>query len=307
VSGPKRHPRKSAAIFFLFLMFISLLVLTAETATIKMKTGEIYKDVTPDVFDFYRTVLFEYQGRRISVNFTDIEYIADSTGKDITAEILGPGNDEERQELLSKGPKKPKSPANRPWKALLSLGLNYSIPAGDYYEGITGGVGFDGDLRFAVNDKIAIQVIVSRSGMKPDENYPLFKDNPWLIDAINIRTTRYEVAVNFFQPFSKKDSTRAIWYNFAGLGLANHSIGLNMTLKDISTGEIYMLNGGYSDNRFVMVFGFGVMAMLSDKYGFDFSGTADMVPFITGKYSPEGKGIVFSRIFDLKISAVVMF
>jgi hypothetical protein len=39
---------------------------------------------------------------------------------------------------------------------LLSRGINYSIPTSDYYEGSAGGLGFDGDMRAEVNEKIAI-------------------------------------------------------------------------------------------------------------------------------------------------------
>jgi hypothetical protein len=290
-----------------FLIFITVLAAAAHPATVKLKTGEVYEDVTPDVFDFYKTILFEYEGQRISVNFTDIESITDAAGRDITSKVLGEADDAPRGQFLSEGPKSNAAVDNLPWKAMLSFGANYSIPTGDYYEGLTSGIGFDGDVRIAVTDKIAIQIIVSRSGMKSDKNYQPFKDNPFLMDAIRVRTTRYEMAANFFQPFSADNPTHGMWYNFVGLGVANHTVAYNYTITGDDMGEIYSIKDSYSEDKLVIVLGVGATAMLSNRYGVDLSVTADLVPFITGKYSPEGKGANFSYIFDFKLGMATMF
>ncbi len=304
-------PRKSAAkILFVLAILIPSIALAVETATIKMKTGEVFEDVVPDVFDIYRTVLFEYGGQRISVNFTDIEWISDESGKDITAQVLETGSDEERQELLSGKTEKADRLDNRPWKAMIAIGGNYGVPSGRYFEGLRAGFGFNGNLRAALNDKIAIELIVSRSKMNIGDDVQLVVTAPFytlISESIEAHTTRYELAINFFRPIWGHDEGRGMLHTLFGLGQAINNISVKGTVRDYRNGQIVEIKENHSDSRLAIVLGCGAMTMVSAHLGMELSGTMEMIPFITGKYSSNGKGIIFSQIFDLKASVVAKF
>ncbi len=304
-------PRKSAAkILFVLAILIPSIALAVETATIKMKTGEVYEDVVPDVFDIYGTVLFEYGGQRISVNFTDIEWISDESGKDITAQVLETGSDEERQELLSGKTEKADRLDNRPWKAMIAIGGNYAVPSGRYFEGLRAGFGFNGNLRAALNDNIAVELIVSRSKMKVGNDVQLVVTNPFytLLDGtIEAHTTRYELAINFFRPIWRHDEGRGMLYTILGLGQAINNISAKGTVRDYRNGQIFEISESHSDSKLAVVLGCGILTMVSGHLGMELSGTMEMIPVVTGKYSSNGRGIIFSQIFGLKTSIVAKF
>ncbi len=160
---------------------------------------------------------------------------------------------------------------------------------------------------FSTNRKAAVFLFFVSNFNSFDKNYQSLGDNSLLMDATKIHTARYEIAANSFQSLSKSNPTQATWYDFAGLGICNHIMISELMIMNDSTRQIHWHRDRYSENRLVIVMGFGVKVMFSNQYGLDFFGTVDMVPFTTGKYSPEGKGVNFPQIFDLKVSAVAMF
>jgi hypothetical protein len=281
----------------------------ADTGTIKLKTGEEYKDVSFTVNDNYKTIQFESGDKKLNASFSDIESITDQNGQDVTARVMGKYYKPVKETWVSSESKEIKQARAKPWNILLNLGGNYSIPAGNYYKGIDAGFGFDGDLRVAVNNKFAIQLMVSKSGMKLSNDIQLISIDPRLTilnEDLSINVTRYEVALNFFQPFSRIKNPRNLWYGYSGLGMAAHVTSTKATFRNNTTGEVFSIDVKDTQNKFALVFGFGAVAMVSKGFGFDFSGSLDMVAVPTESNEP-GQNLGWAYIFDIKIGAMYVF
>jgi hypothetical protein len=301
--------RKSKIPVIFLVLVIAPLAAAYDFGSIKLKSGEEYKDVEFTVNDVYKTIQVDYEDQKLNVSFSDIEMITDRDGRDITGRIIGGYYKPTQENWLSERSKRVIASRAKPWNSILSFGGNFSFPAGSYYEGIKSGPGFDGDIRIAINNQFALQFILSRSGMRVGDDIHVISFNPdisVLDDNVGIHATRYEVALNVYQPFSRVRDPISMWYGLFGLGAVTHTFTVEATFRNNVTGEIIPLDESHTESKFTFVFGFGAVKMASERFGFDFSATGDLVSIPTGSSDP-GEGVTYAYIFDLKISAVVVF
>jgi opacity protein-like surface antigen len=291
---------------FLFLILLILvyasLACAADIATIKLKSGEVYKDVSYEVNDFYKTILFIYEGQRINIEFGQIESITVTNSQDISSQVLNSANSKIELVPIEN------QIAPNPWRVLFSFGGNFSAPASDYYEGLEAGLGFDVDLRIKAGPHLALQFIVSRSGMKPKQKAHFVSNDPnWTIlnEDIGFRIMRYEMAFNFFSQVHQGNAIQSVIYGLGGLGIVQHKITAKATAVNSGTGEIALIDDSDSETRFTILLGAGVTAMFTKHYGLDLSGTVDLANKPATGFTVLG--LNFAPIVDLKLSAVVMF
>ncbi|HBZ01028.1 MAG TPA: hypothetical protein DEO84_06880 [candidate division Zixibacteria bacterium] len=306
---PQKSKLLLPALAFLLAVLFTLQANAKDTATFKMKTGEEYKNTTFEVNDFYKTVLLKVDGQKINVSFSDIESITDQNGQDVSAKVLGGNYHPQKEQWLSKESTEIQKARAKAWKAIITFGGNYSMPAGDYYDGIDAGIGFGGDLRIAINNQFAIQLIISRSGMKLGNDIHLISYDPnvtILNEDLAIHTTRFEVAFNVFQPFSRINDPRSMFYGMVGLGAARHTTITKATAHNDVTGQTINIDDSHTNSKFAMLFGIGATKMVSKTVGFDFGASMDMIGVGTGSQE-YGKNVAYSYIFDLKTSAIVVF
>jgi hypothetical protein len=305
---PKSKARPVYCLIFLLLLFANQ-AYAAEKGTVKLKNGQEYKDVEYEINDFYKTVLLKFDDQKINVNFSDIESITVQDTRDVTSQVLSGQYHPQNEEWQPKEPGEVKKAQAKTWEALITVGANYSAPTGQYYDGIDGGIGFGGDFRFAFNNRFAVQFIVSRSGMRLGDEYHLYSYNTSLTildEDLSFHATRFEAAINVFEPLSRRDNPRNMWYVLAGLGSIQHTAITKGTVRNDITGEIIKIDERQSNSKFVIVIGLGAIKMISKNIGFDLGGTMDIVSIPTGSDEP-GQGMSHSYIFDLKLSAVAVF
>jgi hypothetical protein len=308
---PQKPYSKYVVLITLCLLFIGLTppARAEDIATIHLKSGTEYRDVPIKVDDIYKTIEIVWEGKKLNISYSDIESISDKDGKDITERVLGRAKKSSNETWLSKDSEQVRVKRAKPWNAIISAGGNYSIPSGDYYDGIDAGIGFDCDIRVAVSNRIAVQCLVSRSGAKVSDDLYIVSHDPniSIMDQdISIDITRYEVAVNVFEPISRVKEYPNYFYAFSGLGLATHTMTTKATLRNISTDETLRIEDKNTKNKFAMVFGLGFLSKLSKHAGIDFSGTMDMIP--VDAYTSSGeKTADYAYLFDFKLSAIYMF
>ncbi len=308
IISSKITPRVLIALILLLITSVSL-IQASETATFELKSGEQYKDVKFEVNDFYKTVLLEYQGSKINVSFSDIKIITDQSGRDVTSRVLQGYYRPQKEEWVSRESNEYKAAMAKSWVGLFSIGGNLSIPAGDYYDGIKSGVGYEGDFRLALSHQVALQFIVSRSGMRISEKMHLISYDPniqILNEDLGFHATRYEAAVNFHQPFSRIQDSRSMWYGLSGIGIITHTTTTKATVRQINTGQIGNINDSQSNSKFAFMFGFGAIKMFSKRMGLDCGFTLDLVAVSSGNNAHKSE-VFYGYIFDLKLRAVTMF
>jgi hypothetical protein len=306
---PSKLAFRIPLLLILFLLSNVSIGQATDTATFKLKSGEEYKEVKFEVNDFYKTVSIEYEGKKINLSFNDIDLVTDNKGQDVTSKVLPGYYRPQKEEWLSRESKEYKAATANPWIGLFSIGGNFSVPAGDFYDGVKSGIGFEGDFRLALNHQIAVQFIVSRSGMQLSDNIHLVSYDPYLSilnENISFHATRYEAAVNFHQPFSRVSNDKSMWYGLSGLGVITHTTTTEATVRNINTGQIGNINDSQSNSKFAFMFGFGAIKMLSKHLGLDFGFTLDWVA-VSSDNNNYHSGVSYGYIFDLKLRAVAMF
>jgi hypothetical protein len=305
---PLLFRRKVKLIVFVLVLFLAPLATANEIGTIKLKSGEEYNGVEFTINRIYKTLQFNYNDQKINVSFSDIELITDPGGQDITSQILESHYRPKKEEWLSKDSKKVVASRGKSWNSILGIGGELSAPAGSYYDGLSAGFGFEGDIRIAINHQFALQFFLSRSSLRVGDDIHLLTDPGITVldENIGFHVTRYEVALNVYEPFSKRTDPISMWYGFFGLGAVGHKTTLKATLRNDDTGQTAEISDENSESKFAIVFGFGAVKMVSKQFGFDFSGAANLVA-IPAESNDPGQSVVYAYILNLKLSAVAVF
>lgn len=257
-------PRQLILGFIIALTFISIASAT-DIGTIKLKNGEVYENVPYEVNDFYKTVLFTYQGQRINVEYSQIESITNGNAEDITSRVLenGENGDTHHDHEYEQDEKT----SDKSWSGIISAGGSFTIPLGDYYDGLTSGFGFNADFRVSTDERHAVQFLFSRSSIQlREDNQSVY--NNYYSDA-TFHITRFEVAVNIFDralaiPGDQNFENRS--YGLIGFGLVRHSLENSNRFHDSK-----------AINKFSFIFGGGVLFMTSNEVGIDLSAKVNLV------------------------------
>ena len=278
--------------------------------SIVLKTGEAYDSVTFSVNNVYKTITIELDDRDREVSFKDISRITDQSGNDITRDILGSRySPAVRETWVSENSEVYRHATAKLWNCAVRFSGNYSIPIGDYYEGIESNIGFEADLRIALSYQADVRFMVSRAGMKLDDDFRIYSLDPdiSIIDQKwGFHVMRYIIALEMYKPLDKYKKDLNYFYLYSGLGAAVHTMSGDITLLNNNTMEIASASDSYTEKKFAMTVGLGLIAALAPNFGFDFSASYDFI--VAGNASNEsGNGVVYAYILDLKIGAVYFF
>ena len=227
----------------------------------------------------FKVLSFNFEEKVINISYTDIKTIHDNEGTDITEKILRdyyradnkvPGEiikdtlpadtalnnnavdiiDDSsnantgrfENQWRSENDEEVKAYKKKLWDVGVSLGPCFSIPAGDYYDGIDAGVGFGGGITLAVTNNIALRGSISRTGLKWDYE-------------ISFKTMRYMFSVLYYHRLDRATPGRTIHYLTTGLGAVSH----NASYMDLS----------YTESKFTTEIGGGFIQLLSENVGID--------------------------------------
>lgn len=302
----RTNPRKLSVFIcsLLIVLFISSVAVAKDIGTVILKNGEKYENVVYAVDRVYKVIKFEYEDKKKNVSFIDIEAILNPDGEDITAKILKRYYKPSRETWLSEESKIIKRARAKKWNTMFRLGGNYSIPSGDYYDGIEPGIGFGGNVHFAINHQIAIQILVSRSGMRVEDSFGIYFYDPnisILSQEYGITTIRYLFALEYYQYLDKTKTENSLWYFYSGLGAAAHTITMKATFQNDLTGERIYIDESDNQSKFIISMGFGIVKMVSKELAVSFDANMDLVHAGTVESRTYGNDVVYAFIFDLKI------
>ena len=167
------------------------------------------------------------------------------------------------------------------WKLAVRGAGNYSAPFGDYYEGVTSGAGFGGDVFIAVNYQVGVWLSVSKSGMKWDEGefyfYSIDPDLTIIGQDFGLSAVRFRVGAMVYKHFGKDPADRSMLYAYSGLGAIRHKMTADVRARQESTGDIFVLSGEDTQTKFLTSIGGGVVKALTPHLGVDFELTLDTV------------------------------
>ncbi len=297
----------------IILLCSSVLASIVENCTVVTKSGERYEDVTATVNHQYKTVAIQLEDSKKNISFTQIETILDAQGNNITPELLDGHYSPKKEEWRSERDEFVKASKKKLWNLGLRLGINYSFPVGTYYEGMNSGIGFEGDFLIAVNHYIAIRGIVSKSGMKWDDNYGLISldpgvtiiDQDWTMNAM-----RYVLAGQYYNRPKKNSGGKTIWYAYSGLGVISHKLTGDLSVRDNSDNSIENISESDTQTKFVTTFGGGAIFLTSNNFGIDLSACMDVV-YIGSDPNQDSYGLYgnvqTALILDIKLALIMLF
>jgi len=292
-----------AVAILVIAQFIALDACALETGTIVTKDEQRYENVTFDILPVYKVISFDYEGEKKNLSFDRIDVIYGPDGSDITAAVIGGHYKPKKEEWKSEtdtdfgadtktsedwnygtDPDFKRARAAK-YSVGLRLGGSYSIPISDYYDGITSGIGIEGELLIGLTHNMGIRVLISKSGMDVEDNFRLFYSVPEatiLSEEYKYTMIRYMLGVQYYEIKGQIDRSKTMLYIYTGLGLITEDITATVTVRDNLDDQIYVLDGSASESRFALNFGAGLTTFISKNVGVDFAFSMDQV-FIPGE------------------------
>ena len=190
------------------------------------------------------------------------------------------------------------------WRVAVRAAGNFSIPLGDYYEGVRSGVGYEGDLLFAITNDAGIRLSISKSGMRWEEDALWFvslePDVTILDQSFGLSAVRYTISGMGYWPLGKEQERedRSMLYAYGGLGSIQHKTTADLTVHDESTDETTSLSIEDTQSYFITTFGGGLVKSISAKFGVDLSANLDQVWLDSESYA---------WIADIRVGLVMFF
>ncbi len=193
------------------------------------------------------------------------------------------------------------------WNVGFRIGTNFSAPSGDFYDGITSGIGFGADIIIPVSYNLAIRGTVSRSGMKLDNRFGFTSFDPNLVilsQDNSFNGTRISVTGEYYSYDRRKAfPPKLVGFFYSGLGAIAHSLSSSLTVLDNTTSIVTTSSFSDSFTELIYVLGAGADFMISPTVGFEVTGNFDLV--ILGKDGADRTQ--YAYIFDLRFGLVAFF
>jgi hypothetical protein len=298
-----RHLFYSCGLILLLFLFSVPLVQAQQTGTVITKSGDKYENVIIKVNRIYKIIAVESDSLKKNISFDEIDKIIDADGKDVTIKMIEGHAPQAKETWKSEGDSELKKLHERFWKVGIHLGPNYSVSMGDYYEGITTGMGYEGTIHFTVSDEIGIRASISKAGLKTDQGWGLISLNPDLeiiSQEYAMTATRYLAGVQYYRRPQAMLPGKAIFYMYTDLGIISHKVTgkISYRLYDVD----YYEEPSDSQSKFMTNLGGGVVVLISKKIGIDFGAEFDIVYAGTN----SSGSINYAGIFDFKIGLIAL-
>ena len=194
------------------------------------------------------------------------------------------------------------------WNVGFRIGANFSVPLGDYYEGIEAGVGYEGDFMVAVTNNIALRATVSKAGLKWKYQFGYYSLDPnyeFIEQDFSLSVIRYLFAVQYYNRIDRETPGRSIWYAVTGLGATVHKSTYKGKLRNTVTLETVPLEEVYSETKFTVNAGFGIIYLMSKNFGIDAGINFDML-YIGSVEDNGNKRLQTAGILDFKVALITL-
>jgi len=275
-----------------------------DTVTITTTDGTVLENVGYRVDRTYKifTAITETGDKNIS--FSDISSIVDADGNDITTKLLGEVYQPRAETWPTEESGVVRFSEKKLWILGFGAGLNYSLPSGNYYEGLKEGVGFGGVVKIPVTSKLAVRFDVSKAGIKADENYLTFYSyDPDIVivgQDLGFTAMRYVVEMETFYRQDRVTPGKSIWYLHTGLGAIYHKATLKLDYTQAGQPGIMTISEETGETKFIQTLGGGLMQLVTEQVGLDLGVNMDLV-----YAGSNGNGdLQYALIFDLRVGLV---
>jgi hypothetical protein len=262
------------------ILFVGPAAQAKYLGTIITKSGEEYKDVSFKVNRTFKAITIDLDGKDKNISFDNIEVIYDPDGNNITGSVIGSYYKPKRETWRSETDPHLAELREKPWVAGFRLAPNFSIPIGGYYWGIDPGIGYEGDIWFAVTEQVDIRFTVSRSGMRVSRFF----------DPIKLSAVRYVFSLQYHGRVADMIPGKVIPYAYTGLGAISHRFSY--------AGE------SVTETDFITNLGGGVIVLFDEQVGVDFSANLDVV-YVGAERDTYGISMMqYAYVLDFKIGLV---
>jgi hypothetical protein len=275
------------AVLLFLLIGLSNPALGKNFGTIILKSGERYENTEYTVDKYFKLIVIKHEGEESEISFSDIQTIYDPSGNDITNKIMGGEYRRESETWLSKESAPIKKYRTKAWSVIVGVEGDFSVPLGDYFEGITSGIGYGANLRFALSESAALRFMVSRAGLKMGKELYEYEQM-----GIKFSTMRYLGGVDFYKHINWQSKDLSLWYGYAAMGIVKYT----MSLGSVKTTESDFALGG----------GIGIIQMVAPDIGFEGCISYELLFVNTGEestYYESGN----AYIFDIRIGLTKFF
>jgi hypothetical protein len=280
----------------------------ANDVTVVTKAGDRYEHASITIDNQYKTIKIVSGDTKKNISFTDVQVIYDKNGKDITSKFVK-GYAQPSRNTWSRIDDPSFIESKRlPYTLGLRFAGNFSVPFGDYYDGIESGIGYEGDIIVPVTAEYALRASMSVSGMKvgampPFEFAPLPPHVSVTGYDLSIQAIRYTLALQLQRPLDRLRRDKGMWFTYAGLGAITHKFDASVTLYHDSLLQYSTGTSETSETKFLTNIGFGILPMITSDVGLDLSVNLDMVwvgSENTQGYGGSYSGMAFGYVFDIK-------
>jgi hypothetical protein len=308
-------------------------IVDVKTITIITNTNK-YNNVIYQVDTTNKIIQIERDGWKSQIKFSDIDTILDKNGSDVTLLILGGNSSAENNALMvaadslkikneshgnikeswiSENSRTIEQARTKKWEAGIGGSVNFSVPASSYYKGIHEGIGYEGTLHIAINHEMAVRIEISRAGLKMGKEVQLYSNDPNISiikQKITFTAMRYNIGVEFYKNINRKVKDLNFWYTYSAVGSITHRSKTELTLRDNQTDLITPVSSIYSESKFNLVVGIGMIKSIQKNWAIDLSASLDAV-FLGKDPNREttffGNNMVYAHIFDFKAGLIALF
>lgn len=291
-----------AVVSFLLAFALSAYAGAQQHGTILLKSGERIENVKFEINKFYKVIAVVEGNTKRNISFTDVQTIYDRDGFDITVDVIGGYYKSSEEKWQSQESPQYRSARTKPWAIAFRIGGNYSIPLGNYYEGIDPGIGYEGDLIIGLTRQLSLRATVSKSGMKLSNQFGFLSLDPNIIitrQEMNINAMRYLLSLQFQNYKYELSPGKGYIYSTSGLGFINHNLSAEIWYT--SYGDPYYDKLEDNEGKFIMNLGFGGGVVVTKNVALDLGLTFDMI-FLGSNQSGYA---TYAYILDLKLGAMV--
>lgn len=285
------------AIFVLFLLAIPGLLLaqsnpTYENVTLQKGDGWKYSNVSVQLADDgYSVIIVRADGASLNVPLKDVSYILDADGKNISWQVIPPGQEnkvkpfdefagaDEPDPTNFRMKFEPPLPPNL-FQIMVSGGVGYGQNLGSFYDDLDPGVLFYGDARINISPLVYLKLAYRNQKML-DENLSVYldeNDNHISNIHVTVDARQYLVTFGFLNQPHTKNKLRG--YVEVGAGWVNHLAKATLESQTETIGE----------GRVMFVAGAGLLLPLNKTLGLD-CGITFLTKLFNGSES-EGWGML---------------
>lgn len=302
---------------FLTISFTFQNANAAGTFSIELRDGTVFENVKFQINAANSTIVITKNDTTTIVSFTDISRIIDEKGTNVTGlyvsgfrNIITKPIEPKKEELPQKVVAVWEDRVRDLWRFALSINSSFTIPTGNFYNGVGTGFGYSADVSIFLKNQLSLRGTVSHSGMKAiaDEIAPGFII---LQDNLNFDVWRYFLSAQYFERIDWSQNVKSGILAFGGIGFIAHKFTGELFIQDPVSNSLFVVYGqGQNLTKMAFTGGVSYIRLLSPTIGIELGTTVDLVligsrgnPGIENGFSIY-ENIDAAFVFDVRVGII---